>query len=146
MKTPFQIILLIVAFVAAFLIGFIPAHLKFNSSEEAAQKIEQACTDQINSKDVEIASIKHKIQFTKIRDILSLTLIEIEKKNYGVALDKFKLFTEEWEQFKNNEIAKDKITDADIKRDEIVTELAQSKPQIKDKIIELLEKFHAITF
>lgn len=144
MNKTLQITLLIIAFVSAFLIGFIPAHLKFQSLDQSYQKLESSCNEQISSKDQEINLYKDKLYFADIKSTLASCLIEIEKNNFGIALDNFKLFVEKWQDFKSNKLIQGKITDADIMRDEIVTDLAQNNLKVKDKIITLLEKLQQI--
>jgi len=144
MNKAVQIILLLVAFAAAFFIGFIPAHLKYKSCDQAIQKLDSSCSDQIQSKDQEIALYKDKLQFQDIKNTLINCLIELEKNNYGNATDIFKNFIEKYESFKTNKIIQGKISDSDIMRDDVITALAKNDPKVKEKIIAIIEKFHSI--
>ncbi len=144
MNKSIQIILLIIAFAGAFLIGFIPPHLKYKACDQAIQALENSCNEQSLSKDQEISLLKDKLYFEDIKNTITASLIELEKSNYGTSLDKYKVFIEKWENFKSNKLLQGKITDADIMRDEIVADLAKNNAKVKDKIIAIIEKFHSI--
>jgi hypothetical protein len=144
MKTPVKIVLIIVALVAVFLIGFIPARLKFNALETANKKAENSFEAQNKLQSGKIAELQDKIQFNKIKENLVKVIIAVDRKNYGIALENFKTFINAWEEFKSNAHIKNAIQDSEIQRDEIVTDLAKSNPAAKDKLVAVLERLYSV--
>lgn len=144
MKTQYQILLLIVVIILALLVGYYPEHLKVKSLEATIQKNEEAFNQQSKALKEEKEILNNRIEFSRIKEILSEVILETYKKNYGIALDKFKTFIQKWENFKDNPIVKDKIADSDIKRDEIVSDLSKGDAAVKEKLITLYEKFLTI--
>ncbi len=144
MKTQYQILLLIVVIILASLVSYYPEHLKVKSLEATIQKNEEAFNQQSKALKEEKEVLNNRIEFSRIKEILSEVILETDKKNYGIALEKFKTFIQKWENFKDNPIVKDKIADSDIKRDEIVSDLSKGDAAVKEKLITLYEKFLTI--
>jgi len=144
MKTQYQIILLIIVIIIAALVGYYPEHLKVKSLEATIQKNEEAFNQQSKALKEEKEILNNRLEFSRIKEILSEVILETDKKNYGIALERFKNFIEKWENFKDNPIVKDKIADSDIKRDEIVSDLSKGDAGVKGKLVAIYEKFLTI--
>ncbi len=133
-----------VLFVIGLLIGFIPQHSEIQQLEKELSDLGNELSELRRSND----AYQIEIKLSEIRDSISLTYVELIRKNYGIALEQSSYFFDRVEQMlaeASNPDLIQSLRSIRMMRDSITAGIAKGEPAVVEEVQKLLIETYSIT-